>query len=49
MKDFVFENNQYNHINVSLFNDMSAISYVEIIDNLDKLEIKTLEEKNLNE
>ncbi|MCF6297305.1 MAG: rod shape-determining protein MreC [Flavobacteriaceae bacterium] len=44
IKDFKTKNNNYENINITLFNDMSAISYVQIIDNLDKLEIKTLEE-----
>ncbi len=49
VKDFKTKNNNYEYINITLFNDMSAISYVEIIDNLDKLEIKTLEENTSNE
>lgn len=49
IKDFKTKNNNYENINILLFNDMSAISYVEIIDNLDKLEIKTLEENTSNE
>ena len=49
VKDFKTKNNNYENINILLFNDMSAISYVEIIDNLDKLEIKTLEESSSNE
>jgi len=44
IKDFKTKNNNYEYINVTLFNDMSAISFVEIIENLDKLEIKNLEE-----
>lgn len=44
IKDFKTKNNNYEYINVTLFNDMSAISFVEIIENLDKLEIINLEE-----
>ena len=49
IKDFKFENNQYNEINVSLFNDMSSIGYVQVIKNLKKKEQKELEEKSINE
>lgn len=49
IKDFKTQNNTYEYINVRLFNDMSAIGYVEVIKNLDKLEIKILEEKSSNE
>lgn len=49
IKSFKTENNNYESINITLFNDMSAISYVNIIDNLDKIEIKTLEENTSNE
>jgi rod shape-determining protein MreC len=49
IKDFKFENNQFKEINVSLFNDMSALSYVEIIMNYQKKEQKKLEQNNLNE
>jgi len=46
IKDFILENNNYQVINISLFNDMSAIKHVNIITNIDKLEIKTIESKN---
>ena len=49
IKSFNTNNNNYENINVTLFNDMSALSYVEIIDNLDKKEIKDLEEKSSHE
>ena len=49
VKEFKTLNNNYDYINVSLFNDMSSIGYVEVIKNFDKLEIKTLEEKSSNE
>jgi len=49
IKSFNTNNNNYENINVTLFNDMSALSYVEIIDNLDKKEIKNLEEKSSHE
>ena len=47
--DFKTLNNTYEYINISLFNDMSSIGYVEVIKNFDKLEIKNLEEKSTNE
>ncbi len=40
----MFENNQYQLINVLLFNDMSAIGYVQIIENLEKNEQYNLEQ-----
>ena len=43
IKDFKISNNNYKTINIALFNDMSAIYHVNIIKNLDKEEIKTLE------
>ncbi len=49
IKSFNTNNNNYENINVTLFNDMSAISYVEIIDNIDKTQIKNLEEKSSHE
>ncbi len=49
IKDFKTKNNNYEYINITLFNDMSSIGYVEIINNFDKQEIKTLEEKTSNE
>jgi rod shape-determining protein MreC len=49
IKDFKTKNNNYNFINITLFNDMSSIGFVEVITNLDKKEIKNLEEKTSNE
>lgn len=49
IKDFKTKNNNYEYINITLFNDMSSIGYVEIINNFDKKEIKSLEEKTSNE
>lgn len=49
IKDFIFENNQYQHINLTLFNDMSSIGYVQIVKNLQKEEQKNLEQKTNNE
>jgi len=46
IKDFKMEKNKYKTVNVQLFNDMSAIGYVNIINNLDKLEIINLEKTN---
>ena len=49
IKDFKTLNNNYEYINILLFNDMSSIGYVQVIKNFDKTEIKTLEEKSTNE
>lgn len=49
IKDFSFENNQYQQINVLLFNDMSAVGYVQIVKNLQKKEQKKLEKNTANE
>ncbi|MDX1830352.1 MAG: rod shape-determining protein MreC [Lutibacter sp.] len=49
IKDFKFEKNQYKEINISLFNDMSALSYVQVIINYQKNEQKALEQNNLYE
>ncbi len=49
IKNFDTNNNNYEYINITLFNDMSSIGFVEIITNMDKLEIKNLEEKTSNE
>lgn len=49
IKDFNTKNNNYDFINITLFNDMSSIGFVEVITNLDKEEIKNLEEKTSNE
>lgn len=49
VKDFKFENNQYVEINVVLFNDMSALGYVQVIKNLQRKEQLNLEQKGVNE
>ena len=49
IKDFKFENNQYQEINVQLFNDMSAIGHVQVIKNLEKEELIKLEQTLINE
>jgi len=49
IKDFKFQNNQYLEINISLFNDMSALGYVQIIKNLQKHEQYHLEQNTVNE
>ena len=47
--DITIKNHQYQKINVRLFNDMSAIGQVQIVKNLHKEELLTLEEKSNNE
>ncbi len=47
--DFSKENNSYKFIKIRLFNDMSAIGPVTIINNFDKEEINTLEDRIINE
>jgi len=47
--DFKLENNQYKEINISLFNDMSALGYVQVVKNLKKSEQKNLEQETTNE
>jgi len=47
--DIIIKNHQYQKINVRLFNDMSAIGQVQIVKNLHKEELLTLEEKSNNE
>jgi rod shape-determining protein MreC len=49
IKDFKFENNRYLEINISLFNDMSALGYVQVIKNLQKNEQSHLEQNTVNE
>ncbi|UMB62074.1 rod shape-determining protein MreC [Lutibacter sp. A80] len=49
VRNFEFENNQYKNINILLFNDMSAIGYVQIIKNLERIEQLNLESNTLNE
>ncbi len=41
--NFKFEKNKYREINVSLFNDMTALGYAQVIKNLHKTEIRNLE------
>ncbi len=49
IKDFKTFNNNYEYINILLFNDMSSIGQIQVIKNFDKTEIQTLEEKSTNE
>ena len=46
VKDFKFQNNQYAEINILLFNDMSAIGYVQVVKNLEKQEQLDIEATN---
>ena len=43
VRDFEIDNNVFAYINVSLFNDMSSLSYVNVILNFEKEEIRQLE------
>ena len=49
IKNFKIKNNQYGDINIVLFNDMSALSHVQIIKNLEKSEQLNLEQKGIDE
>ena len=49
IEHFVFENNKYEKIDMRLFNDMSALGYVQIIHNLQKTEQLELEQETINE
>lgn len=49
IKDFTIKNNQYNQINIALFNDMSAIGHVQIVKTLEKEEQLNLEIQTTNE
>jgi rod shape-determining protein MreC len=49
VKDFKYEQNKYQIINIVLFNDMSAIGEVQIVKNLHKDEQITLEQSIVNE
>jgi len=49
IKDFKTFNNNYEYINILLFNDMSSIGQIQVIKNFDKIEIQALEEKSTNE
>ncbi|MDO9595939.1 MAG: rod shape-determining protein MreC [Lutibacter sp.] len=49
VKDFKYEQNKYQIINIVLFNDMSAIGEVQIVKNLYKDEQITLEQSVVNE
>ena len=49
IKDFKTFNNNYEYINILLFNDMSSLGQIQVIKNFDKIEIQTLEEKSTNE
>ena len=49
IKNYTTNNNRYETINITLFNDMSSIGYVEVIRNFHSEEIINLEEKSTNE
>ncbi|MGV6845677.1 MAG: rod shape-determining protein MreC [Lutibacter sp.] len=49
IKNFVFKNNEYQKINISLFNDMSNVNFVEVIANFEKEEQQKLENNTVNE
>jgi len=49
IKNFQTKNNNYEFINITLFNDMSSIGFVEVVTNFHKTEIENLEEKTSNE
>jgi len=49
VKDFKYEKNKYQQINILLFNDMSSIGQVQIVKNLQKNEQITLEQSVVNE
>jgi rod shape-determining protein MreC len=46
IKDFEIENNTFKTVNITLFNDMSSLSNVNVIQNLHKKEIQQLESTN---
>lgn len=47
--DFQFEGTKFNKINIRLFNDMSTLGYVQIIENTERQEQQLLEEQTTNE
>ncbi|PCI36157.1 MAG: rod shape-determining protein MreC [Flavobacteriaceae bacterium] len=49
IKDFKFEDTKFDEINITLFNDMSALGYVQIIENTERKEQQLLEEQTSNE
>lgn len=49
ISDFKIENNQYQQININLFNDMSAIGYVQVVKNMQQEEQLNLEQQSENE
>ena len=50
IKDFKLDASEnYYTITISLFNDMTNLGYVYVIENLDKNEIKTLEQATIDE
>ena len=49
VKDFSFENNLYNEINIELFNDMTSLGHIQIVRNLERTEQKNLEQNSVNE
>jgi rod shape-determining protein MreC len=49
VKDFKYDKNKYQQINILLFNDMSAVGQVQVVKNLHKNEQFTLEQSVVNE
>jgi len=49
IQDFQFEGTKFNEINIHLFNDMSNLGYVQVIENTDKKEQQQLEDQTTNE
>lgn len=49
IENFKYLNNQYEQINITLFNDMSALGQINIIKNLEKTEQQALEKRTINE
>ncbi|MBL4745045.1 MAG: rod shape-determining protein MreC [Flavobacteriaceae bacterium] len=49
IQDFQFEGTKFNEINIRLFNDMSALGYVQIIENIERKQQQLLEEQTTNE
>ncbi len=49
IKDFRFEDTKFTEINITLFNDMSTLGYVQIIENRERNEQQLLEEQATNE
>jgi rod shape-determining protein MreC len=49
VNNFEFKNNQYQQIQINLFNDMSSLGYVQVVKNLEKVEQLSLEQKSEDE